>query len=267
MGLKATKAKIAYSVDGTAPPEFHAPEHLPPGDDPIILPADIAAEQFVKWNGTKLIGAAAGAANQFEYYTFFDSIDGFEKECVSAMSFINGALQIYPSPPDIAFIRKQLYYTPELLTWDKNKVIQFYAYVCSPGDDVFCLTIFAGSDDLSELGIGIHFARNKIRGWCNDGSGRTYLDLITGWPDWWSAEQSYEIRSYPPTHVEFYIAGVYKGKIETHIPSGNDFASYVFGVYNKSGTLNGAYIQLSSFKHVQDLLWNTSVYTSSCRPK
>lgn len=253
MGLKATKAKIAYSVDGTAPPEFHAPEHLPPGDDPIILPADIVAQQFVKWNGTKLIGAAAGAANQFEYNTFFDSIDGFLKQVPTAITFVDGILQIYPSPPDIAILRKNLYYTPELLSWDKNKLIQFYAYTETPGDDVFWATIYAGSNDLSELGIGIHFARNKIRGWCNDGSGRTYLDLITGLPDFYGEMRAYEIKSYPPAYVEFYIDGVYKGKIETHIPSGNDFAWYVFCVYNKSGSGDGACIQLSSFKHVQDL--------------
>lgn len=253
MGLKATKAKIAYSVDGTAPPEFHAPEHLPPGDDPIILPADITPGQFVKWDGTKLIGAAAGAPNQFQYYTFFDSIDGFHKQTPSAITFVDGILQVYPSPAETAFIRKNLYYTPELLSWDKNKVIQFYAYAATPGHDLAFAEIYIGSNDFAEIGIGIVFERNKIRGWCNDGSGRAYLDLITGLPDFYSEMHAYEIRSYPPGYVEFYVDGVYRGKIETKIPFGNDFAWYVFNAYDSCGPSDSVCIQLSSFKHVQDL--------------
>lgn len=253
MGLKATKAKIAYSVDGTAPPEFHAPEHLPPGDDPIILPADITPDQFVKWDGAKLIGAAAGVPNQFTYYTAFDSIDGFLKNTPSAMNLTFGHLEIYPNPGQDAVITKLLYYAPEHLTWNKNKAIQFHAYVMVPGDDEFWAEIFVGSNFLTEIGIGINFGRNKIQGWCNDGSGRAYLDLITGLPDFWIEEHAYEIRSYPPTHVQFYIDGVLIDKIETKIPSGNDFAWIVFGAESIAGANPGACIDLSSFKHVQDL--------------
>jgi len=253
MGLKATKAKIAYSVDGTAPPEFHAPEHLPPGSDPIMLPADITAEQFVKWDGTKLIGAAAGAANQFQYYTFFDSIDGFIQQCPGSIAFYEGEPELTADPPDLVSLTKNLYYTPETLSWDKNKVIRFAAGLATPGDNTFKANVYVGSDDLAELGIGIHFIRNKIQGWCNDGAGRTYLDLITGLADNWTEVHTFEIRSYPPAYVDFYVDGVYKGKIETHIPAGYDYAWFVFNAYAKCGDAPGLVLDLFTFRHVQDL--------------
>jgi hypothetical protein len=253
MGLKATKAKIAYSVDGTAPPEFHAPEHLPPGSDPIILPADITAGQFVKWEGAKLIGAAAGVANQFTYYTAFDSVDGFTKQIPTAITFANAALHMVADPSDIVILEKEIDLTPIPLNWDKNKVLQFASYIETPGDDTFWGDIFIGSNDLSEVGIGIAFTRNEIRGWCNDGAGRTYLDLITGLADNWCEYHSYEIRTFPPTYVEFYVDGVLIDKIQTHIPSGHDFASTVFEAYAKSGASPGLTMDLYIFKHVQDL--------------
>jgi hypothetical protein len=195
----------------------------------------------------------AELANQFKYYTPFDSIDGFTIRDPGAIDLSSGVLAISPAPPDIAFIAKEMPLTPEILTWDKNKVLEFFASMAMVADNTAWAGIFAGSQNIGEEGIGVEFLRNSIRGFCDDSTGKAYINLLTGLPDGYYEEHAFRIESYPPVYIAFYVDGLYKGTLTTKIPHGWDYAWWVFNAYVKSGAASNPALALSSFKHVQDL--------------
>ena len=65
IGFPVPRAKIADMIIGSAPPLEHIPNHRPNGSDPLVLPGDIDPGEFVGWNGTKFVGAAAGGNGGF----------------------------------------------------------------------------------------------------------------------------------------------------------------------------------------------------------
>ena len=65
IGFPVPRAKIADMITGSAPPLNHVANHEPDGSDPLVLPGDIDPGEFVGWNGTKFIGAAAGGNGGF----------------------------------------------------------------------------------------------------------------------------------------------------------------------------------------------------------
>ena len=131
LGFPVSRAKIAEMIEGSAPPIAHAPWHLPDGQDPLILPADITAGQAVGWDGSKYKGYAAGGAGgpdlltNFFYQTFFESLDAFYQyvRYTGAITLYNYAVYLSTGAQinSRARLYKQCSVPTPGLTWAKKR--------------------------------------------------------------------------------------------------------------------------------------------------
>jgi len=225
--LKATKAKIAYSVDGTAPPEVHAPNHYPPGSDPLVLPADISAGQFLQWNGTKFIGASPAAGDPFDFWIFNTLLESLDQWTQSTSG--GGAITINVNYLEIrtgttaggrAYVWKAPSLPPIAVSWAKNRKLRFYGETQVNADANAENYVCTGMGLPSDYGFGFKFLQDRIQGFAASGPGPSFVDLITGLTPGTYYYHLYEAILTAGSKVEYYIDGTKLGELTTNIPAG-----------------------------------------------
>lgn len=236
LGFPVPRAKIAEMIEGSAPPLKHIPNHLPPGSDPLALPADISSGQLIKWDGSKFIGVdkpTAGLASQYDdpnffFTTRFPTLDTFVSytDGTGTVTLYEDHLVIYTGTTQnsLAEIYKEIAYPFPSLTWDKARKfktkVKFRVDTNNLGEIWVCL----GRWDYNPL-IAFKLKDGVLKGFCRTVSGEAEVDLETLGAGAFEETRDLEMVFTPGSKAEFYVDGDKQGEITTYLPSGTDTAN------------------------------------------
>lgn len=214
-------------IEGSAPPIAHAPWHLPDGQDPLVLPADITAGQAVGWDGAKYKGYAAGGAGgpdlltNFFFQTFFESLDAFLQENSGTGAITLGdyaaLLQTGATINSRARLRKRCSVPTPRLLWTKKRTLQTRVNLTqSSGGNLYC-SIWTG-DKYNKVGFGFHVEANNVYGESGESPtvSQVLLETIPAGAYNWYKELKAVLT--PGSKVEFYIDDVLTGELTTTLP-------------------------------------------------
>lgn len=248
-------------IEGSAPPLAHAPWHLPMGQDPLVLPADITPGQAVGWDGTKYKGYAAGGAGgpdlltNFFFQTFIESLDGFTqyKSGTGAITLYDYA--VYLSTGSSINSKARLYKRCSIptpgLTWNKKRELVVRASLTQSAAGNLSCRLWTGYD-YNKYGFGFLVEGNYVLGECAGGStpSQVVLETIpTGAYDW---GKNLRAVLTPASKVEFYIDGVRLGELTSNLPSGLSETYYLMWLALQNLTASNEQAYVSMWKLFQE---------------
>ena len=232
LGFPVPRAKIALMIEGAAPPLEHKENHEPDGSDPLILPDDISADQLIKWNGAKFIGAAAAAGGlgnlyddpNFFFTTRFPSLDGFSAWITldGTLTFREEDLLINSSttPNSVAGLYKRVKYSLPALTWDKARKFKCTVKLASLVNKYGEIWIGMGRQTDSNR-IAFTVKDGVLKGFTMSSATPSTVVLETLGTGSYSEIRDLECVFTPGSKAEFYIDGSLIDEITTNIPSGS----------------------------------------------
>lgn len=265
IGFPVPRAKIAEMIVGYAPPTLHIANHLPAGSDPLILPGDISAGQFVRWNGTKFIGASpptAGIATRYDdtdifLHTNFESLDGFYNTAslTASVTLTEAMLELNTGTDNnaLAYFRKDHTIQLPVGTWNKTRkfraMAQFYSTASSTG-----INFIGTGKSYTVRHIGFCVLDGLLKGSVHNGSSQTTVTLEDWGGSAYLQTRKLEAVFTPASKAEFYIAGVKIAEITTGLPSGSaDAEHWICGYVKNTDGTNNLTLRLSQFECTQAL--------------
>ena len=242
LGFPVPRAKIAEMIEGYAPPLAHVARHRPPGDDPLALPADIAAGQLLGWDGTKYKGYTVGAGGIASVYDdpginileWFASIDGWTvAKSVGSAIVVNGnRLDIYiaPSLGGYGYVNK----TPNIFvtapSWAKKARWKADVYFEAPTPNKGLVWVVHGGPSTGQH-VGFKIADGILYGSVGNGTTETLTGLIENWGSaGFTKTKTLEI-NYKVTSCDFYVDESLVATLSSGLPTGTSYANTLINFY------------------------------------
>lgn len=195
--------------------------------------------------------------NDFHWFTFFETIDGYVQKLQGAASVINLGTSVTltsgTTQYDYASLDKSVTYYSSSFSWDKKRSFKTGIKLSSTsnirasiGTGYICEE--SNGTALNEARIAFRFDAGKIYGYVAGGSAATSLDCGNHTTDSYTLEAIF----IPGVSVEFFINGTSAGTITTNLPSGSTEASFVFGAYVESRSTDAKELFVSFFDFWQE---------------
>lgn len=242
LGFPVPRAKIADMIAGAAPPKEHAPWHEPDGSDPLILPADIAAGQIIKWDGSKFVGVdepSGGITLPLDDIYINSKVQA--KNCLYQIVTGSGAITehgdgVYvgtgTTQDSSAELRNLLYPFYPALTWSKKRTVILnvdFGFSAGANDELWLVSGQYGN----AKHIGFKVISQVLYGTCYEAA-ETEVALTGGAnPNFFYTYYSLKFVYDGASSVKFYVNSVLRGEITTNIPSGLSYADRPFDLYVK----------------------------------
>ena len=253
LGFPVPRAKIAEMIEGYAPPLAHVARHRPPGDDPLALPADIAAGQLLGWDGSKFVGQAGGGGGiasvyddpGYPFLTFFESLAGYyyASSPTGGVTLSNTQLSLMTQggANDWASLYKEPSEFVALWSWSKLAKFKTEVTLAATGSSLPKIDVMFGDTD-----TGRHFGFIVRDGKLYGSVGNNSVETLTAALEDWGAVGYYKTKRleavYNVTSVDFWVGGVKVATLSDNLPAGTTSARKMIRLYvrgNGSASYHG----------------------------
>lgn len=264
LGFPVPRAKIAEMIETTAPPSLHISQHRPPGTDPIALPEDIAADQLLKWNGTKFIGDTAGAGGMTNLYDgaglfwqcTFETIDYLnpDKSINGDIGFSNGHLYMSVGMLANEYANLYKYHGMPIIagTWNKNRKFKTRVKFYSATNNVGTFWVISGWEGTSKH-LGFKVVNGVLYGTVGNGAAETTVALETLGAGAYNETRLLELIWTAGSKAEFYVAGVKVDEITTNLPEATDEERVMMYLYvTNDASATDKTLEISEWKIYQE---------------
>jgi hypothetical protein len=192
---------------------------------------DVLASSGINLNTTNAPSSGGSGnfeRNDYHWFTLFESIDGYAKDGDPIVNSEYVSIVTTNVIDNKCALQKRATYSMDF-SWDKKRKISFGFRImnATPAQNVLIGTGVAQYTALTFRKVGFYISNYTLYAIVADGTGYTTLNLMEI-----NNTTTYicEALLQPKTNVKFYVNGVFKGIIETNIPSGSTDASWLLDI-------------------------------------